>query len=165
MAYNPPIAYFLTWTTYGTRLAGDHRGSVDKEHAIHGSPFLPPNFRYENLRRHQLSEEPLLLDAPMRGTVHRAIENHAKVRGWHLHAQNVRTNHVHIVVSAAMTPGRMLAQFKAYATRALREQNLIGERKHVWTEDGSKKWLFTDAHVADCCNYVIYGQGDDLPME
>ena len=161
--YNPPIAFFLTWTTYGVRLHGDERGTVDKDHNAYGTPFVPPNFRYENLRRNQLSEDPLLLNAKMRGAVEAALQQHADFRKWHLHSWNVRTNHVHVVVAAKDDPGKMMGQFKAYATRALAEAELIEDSKHVWTPRGSKKWLFTDQHVRDCCNYVLFAQGPDLP--
>ena len=30
MAYSEPLAYFLTWTTYGTWLPGDERGYYTK---------------------------------------------------------------------------------------------------------------------------------------
>lgn len=160
--FNSPKAYFLTWTTYGVRLHGDERGSVDENHNVYGTPFVTPNFRYENLRRNQLAEEPLLLDAAMRGAVEHSLQQHAEYREWFLHSWNVRTNHVHVVVAAVIEPGKMMGQFKAYASRALREAGIIGDRKRVWTPRGSKKWLFTDEHVRDCCNYVIFGEGEDL---
>jgi hypothetical protein len=34
------IAYHITWGTYGTRLHGDPRGTVDREHNQRGSPIL-----------------------------------------------------------------------------------------------------------------------------
>jgi len=76
----------------------------------------------------------------------------------------VRTNHVHIVVAAADDPEKMMVQFKAYATREMRRRDLIAARKKVWTEGGSKRWLFTDESVSQACIYVLYGQGVDLPM-
>jgi hypothetical protein len=38
-----PIAYFITFTTYGTWLHGDERGSVDKGHNRVGTEFIAPN--------------------------------------------------------------------------------------------------------------------------
>jgi REP element-mobilizing transposase RayT len=146
------------------RLHGDERGTVDNDHNAYGAPFVPPNFRYENLRRSELAEEPLILGAALRGVIDASLQQHAEFRKWHLHAWNVRTNHVHVVVAAKDDPGKMMGQFKAYGTRALADAKLLDARTHVWTPRGSKKWLFTDQHARDCCNYVWYGQGDDLAM-
>jgi len=38
-----PLAYLITFTTYGTWLHGDPRGSVDREHNVWGTPFLDPD--------------------------------------------------------------------------------------------------------------------------
>lgn len=95
----------------------------------------------------------------------RVLNQHAEYRGWRLYAINIRTNHVHVVVSANTFPGRMMGEFKAYASRHLREQGLIGKRKRVWVEGGSKKHLFNIKDVEEACEYVIHGQGPDLPVE
>ena len=39
----PLLAYFLTWTTYGTRLHGDQRGSIDAAHNTPGTDILLPD--------------------------------------------------------------------------------------------------------------------------
>jgi hypothetical protein len=165
MAFNPPIAFMITWTTYGTRLQGDERGTIDDDTNQRGARKVPPSPRYENLRRSQMSEPEFRLDAKCRGAVDRALSQHADFRGWRLYAKNVRTNHVHIVVGAHAAPEELLRQFKAYATRALRAAGLITGRNRVWTEGGSKKWLFTATHVNEACEYVTLRQGEDLPME
>ena len=165
MAFNPPIAYLITWSTYGTRLHGDPRGSNDKDTTDRGDTFVPPSARYENLRRSQLKEPPFTMDAKHRGAVFRAIQQHAEYRQWKLFALSIRTNHVHMVVEAAGPPEEIMRQYKAYATRGLRHEKCIPGRKRVWTEGGSKKWLFTPAHVDNACDYVLCRQGPDLPME
>jgi len=38
-----PIAFFITFRTYGTWLHGDERGSVDRCHNHYGTPRLPAN--------------------------------------------------------------------------------------------------------------------------
>ena len=34
------LAYFLTWTTYGTWLHGSAKGSVEKQHNVFGTPLV-----------------------------------------------------------------------------------------------------------------------------
>ena len=38
-----PLAYLITFRSYGTWLHGDERGSVDRFHNVYGTPRLPPN--------------------------------------------------------------------------------------------------------------------------
>ncbi|MEZ5992618.1 MAG: transposase [Planctomycetota bacterium] len=136
---------------------------MDKFHNRFGDEFVSPNLEYEALRRGDLAEEPLLISPRMRGVIEDTIEQHCTHRGWHLFASNVRTNHVHLVVSASGDADRMLADLKAYLTRALRADGAVGQRKSIWAEGGSKRHLFTDDAVRRACEYVYLAQGPDLP--
>ena len=90
------------------------------------------------------------------------IQRHCTIRGWELMEVAVRTNHVHVVVGyAGMRPEPMLSQFKAYATRALRQAGLAPERAAVWAEHGSTGYLWNEKHVAAATAYVREGQ--DVP--
>jgi hypothetical protein len=100
---NHPLAYFLTFTTYGTWLHGDTRGSVDPAHAAFDSPVLEPNAMREETMRAHLRHRPVTLSAPLWTTVERAIRDRCQFRGWTIEAVNVRTNHVHAVITAAST--------------------------------------------------------------
>jgi REP element-mobilizing transposase RayT len=110
-----PIAYFITWTTYGTWLPGDQRGWVER-----GSwePQLPNLYR-ERHARSMMTEDAVVLTSEQRPVVDQVIVEHCRIRNWFLHARNVRTNHVHVVVSAMVDPKVVREQFKAWASRRL----------------------------------------------
>src|SRR2546421_4362323 len=94
-----PLGYLITFRCYGTWLHGDERGSVDREHNRYKSPFAAPN---QNRRRHNLNSlksGPVLLNAEQRASVEKAIGDTCSHRKWQLYACNVRTNHVHSVIS------------------------------------------------------------------
>ncbi len=95
-----PLAYFITFTTYGTWLHGRDPASVDRDHNIPGTPFLPANPDLEEWRRQSLREDPYFLDEARRRIVLHTIQEVSTHRGWRLWAVHVRTNHVHIVVTA-----------------------------------------------------------------
>jgi REP element-mobilizing transposase RayT len=78
-------------------------------------------------------------------------------------AFNVRTNHVHTVVTADRKPGRVLNAFKANATRQLREDGLWLHPFSPWSDRGSKLKLWNEQSVSRAIDYVLHGQGDDLP--
>ena len=70
-------------------------------------------------------------------------------RTWHLHALNVRTNHIPIVVSiGSIKPERALSAFKANATRQMREDGAWQKESSPWAEKGSKRYLWTEQSIA-----------------
>src|SRR5947209_7213011 len=90
-----PLAYFLTWTSYGTWLPGDERGWVDKP-----GQFRTPDKQRELAARRLMTETAFSLDLDQRLVVEATITDHCRIRGWHLHAVNARGQHVHVVVTA-----------------------------------------------------------------
>jgi len=112
-----PLAYFLTWTTYGTWLPGDERGWVEKP-----SIFRPPDAQLKESSRHLMTEPPLTLGDEQRRVIEDTIAKHCRIRGWRLHAINARRQHVHVIVTApGRTPEDVMNQFKAWCTRRLKE--------------------------------------------
>ena len=99
-----PLAYFITFTTYGSWLHGRDPGSVDRHHNIPGTPFLPVNRELEESHRKAMRQAPYLLDEARRSVVLQTIHEVANHRRWRLWAVHVRTNHVHIIVTAALPP-------------------------------------------------------------
>jgi len=157
-----PIAFLLTWTYYGTWLHGDERGSVDAEHNSFGDEFTAPD---DTRLRHEvrtMSQHAVTLDAAARRTVADTIRDHCEHRSWTLHAINVRTNHIHAVVSCDCHPKIAIREFKTWATRRLREQQRIERNRTVWTEDGSARWLWNEGSLRRAIEYVAEYQGSDL---
>jgi REP element-mobilizing transposase RayT len=159
-----PVAYFITFTTYGTWLHGNPRGSFMK--SPDGAKHLDHDPLLHHIRKRQLKYPVFKLDLIMIRPVDEAIRIVCNERYWYLHELNVRTNHVHVVVTAKTSPGRVLGDFKRYATRRLRADQLVGDRP-VWTEDGSKRSLWTQAALSAAISYVRKEQGPDLrtPLE
>lgn len=160
-----PLGYLITIRTFGTWLHGDERHSVDRgEKNVYGTPDIAPN---ENLRvamRNELMQEAILLNNIQRKTVERAITELSTRRRYSLQAINVRTNHVHAVVSAQIKPERIADAFKAFATKKLREEELFSKDLQIWSRGRSRRYLWKPKHVAMAIDYVLYGQGD-VPFE
>ena len=122
-----PLAYHITWTAYGTWLAGDQRGWVARD--------LPeiqkPDPRREDLARSLMVEEAATLTPEQRDVVWRTIEDHCAIRRWTLHAVNVRTTHVHVVVTADRAPEDVMNQLKSWCSRRLNERWVeLPRRRH-----------------------------------
>ena len=96
-----------------------------------------------------MREPPYLLDAPRR---------------WGLQACHVRTNHVHVIVTAETAPEKVMSDFKAYASRRLRER--LGESADCkrWTHHGSTRYLWKPESVGAAIQYVVREQGEPMAV-
>jgi REP element-mobilizing transposase RayT len=158
-----PLAFFISFRSYGTWLHGDKRGSIDRFHNQYGTPYIPPNEQWHRYNRQRLKAKPLILGARQRTIVEKAVKETCQIRKWSLLAFNVRTNHVHTVVSANRDPETVLNAFKANATRELRENQLWLHPFSPWVRKGSKRKLWNEQGVAKAIDYVLHGQGNELP--
>jgi REP element-mobilizing transposase RayT len=158
-----PLAYFISFRTYGTWLHGDKRGSIDRFHNVYGSPYIEPNEPWRRYKQQLLKAKPLVLSSRQRRAVEHAIRETCRIRKWSLLAINVRTNHIHVVVTAHKKPELVLNAFKANATRQLRQECLWRHPFSPWAFKGSKRRLWSEKSVQRAIDYVLYRQGDDLP--
>jgi REP element-mobilizing transposase RayT len=157
-----PLAYLITFRTYGTWLHGDARGSVDRTHNIYGAPLLPPDGKREQAARRRCRQAPVKLDAAQRRIVRQAVVEVSERQEWSLHELNVRSNHVHVVVSAPEDPDRVVNTFKSISTRRLRDAGLIDASIKPWNRGASRKYLWTPDALKAACRYVLDGQGPDI---
>jgi len=167
-----PLGFFLTWTTYGTWLPGDERGWVEKP-----GVFREADPKREEAARRLMTEPELILTDEQRRIVEKTIADHCWIRNWYLHVVNARTKHVHVVVTAPRRkPDDVMDQFKAWCTRKLKEharkaadlkpeaqakvssnpqsQTYNSDRDNWWTENGSKRRLFTERALENAIIYV-----------
>jgi REP element-mobilizing transposase RayT len=147
-----PLAYLLTWTTYGTWLSGDDRGWVQR-----GDGFQSPNPIRKQSAERLMKEPPCYLDDEQRLLVEQTIAEHCRIRGWQLHTVNCRTNHVHVVIAADCHPEDSRDQFKAWCTRKLNELQRIRSqfaRKNWWTERGSDRYIDSEESLEAAILYV-----------
>ena len=157
-------AYLITFRCYGTWLHGEERGSVDRRwYNRYGTPKIKADAEKVARKANLMKSEPFLLGIEERKVVEDAIREVCNVRGYGLFAINVRTNHAHLVVGNGGKPERMMDSFKAYATKALRNGGLLATDARAWSRHGSTRYLWTDEHVAMAVDYVVNGQGGELP--
>ncbi|HEY5885162.1 MAG TPA: hypothetical protein VIT88_10770, partial [Pyrinomonadaceae bacterium] len=76
---------------------------------------------------------------------------------------NIRTNHVHSVVTARCEAKIVLNALKANATRKMREAGCWRSDLSPWVRRGSKRRLWTEKDLDAAIAYVMYDQGEPLP--
>ena len=152
-----PLAYFLTWTTYGTWLPRDDRGWAKRKKG-----FQDPQPKLREWSDRKLEEPPCTLSLRQRALVDQTIRERCEMRGWKLWAVNVRSNHVHVVVFARDTsPAKVRNEFKARCSARLSEDRAaqgLPTRRRWWTERGSLRYLNDEGSLEAAILYVNEAQ-------
>lgn len=158
-----PLAYHLIWTTYGTWLPGDARGWIKS--GVLG--IQEPEPALEQRARDMMVESEVRLTPEQRAAVEQTIRKHCQIRHWILHAVNVRSNHVHVVVTCPSGGEKARDELKLWGSRCL--SDLAGlttpvarkaGRRHWWTEGGECKEIDTPEYLENAVQYVTEMQGD-----
>jgi REP element-mobilizing transposase RayT len=144
------------------RLAGNESGSVDKEHHVPGTEFLPPNPRRVEANIEQMRFPAFELSLAQADSVLKAICEVCAYRGWTLLAAHVRSNHVHLVVAAKASSGKVMGDVKAYASRLMNRQE--SRPRPRWTRHGSTRYLWKSEQVYAAIQYVVHEQGDPMAV-
>jgi REP element-mobilizing transposase RayT len=153
--------YHIIWTTYGTWLPGDVRGWIQKNRS--GVQLSNPD--RERIARNRMAESEVILSSEQIGIVERTIRKHCRMRQWRLHAVNVLSNHVHIVISANCPGDDIMKQLKAWCSRELSDAlGLHGQvakragRRRWFTENGDVNVIEDEQYFHNAVNYVLHGQ-------
>ncbi|MBQ4080263.1 MAG: hypothetical protein II596_06245, partial [Thermoguttaceae bacterium] len=89
--------FHIIITTYGSRLQGSERGSHR-----HGTGPVAPSHNLENFHRQIMTDgETVFSSSVIRAVVRDAILTTCRERRWLVPALNVRTNHVHILITTS----------------------------------------------------------------
>lgn len=159
-----PLAYFITFSCYGTRVHGDEAGSVDREHNALRTPYLDADMRRSTSERRSMKAATLTLDQVRRRNVLVSIRESCEYRGWTLYAAHVRSTHVHVVAAASAEPENMMGILKSRASRSLADAGLEPRSGPKWAVHGSTRWLWVEAEVERAVDYVLEGQGRDMEV-
>ncbi len=159
-----PLAYFISFRCYGTWVHGDKRFSVNRRsNNIYGTPKRMQNEALERTERELLRNGPVSLNAKMRKAVEDTVREVCRFRDYKLFALNVRTNHVHLVIGAGRKPEFLMTSMKSFCTRKLRNNGLVPKDSKIWYRHGSTRYLWTERHIEISIDYVLNGQGGELP--
>lgn len=154
MANDDPIAFFITWTVYGSHLQGDERGWRRRRKGLQ----LPePQLKQWHTER--LAFDVLLLSPRQRQLVESECKRHCNHRSWKLWAVNARSNHVHVVDTAVNYSGKTVRdQLKANCTRVLRQDDSGFRDRQVWSVGGDWDCVNSMDDLEVVCQYVCDAQ-------
>lgn len=100
-----------------------------------------------------------MIDTSRGDAIDHAIREARDHYDWRVHALDVRTNHLHLVVSLAdKPPGEAMRLLKAHCTRSLRTLGLANADERLWTRHGSTRYLWDRRSFDGAIQYVLHEQ-------
>jgi REP element-mobilizing transposase RayT len=167
--------WLLTWTCYGTWLAGASRGFVSNVrgddgnaviHNVPGTPYDENMPLLEAWMRERMKGEPISLHQRDAEAMIVQYQETARIRKWTLQAASVMFNHSHVILSASNDPDPqfLLDTLKSWATRALKKHREIPPNGTFWTSNGSKRKLADDEALLASVIYVVKKQPNPLAI-
>ena len=151
---NEPLAYFITWTVYGSFLPGDARWWRHKKQGTSA-----PTAGLRQWSKNRLLHPIKLLTPDDRGACESAIDEICVFRGWKLWARSARSNHVHVLVTATdRKPNLIRDQIKGKCTLEIRKTNTDFVDRPVWTTRGDIEFIDTEDEINECQIYIHEAQ-------
>ena len=154
-----PLAFHITFGTYGTRLHGDERGTVDRRMNQLGDPIVGRCDAWERMERHRLKFEPRVFTARQMVLVESLVLPVCERGGWKLHTCAAGPDHVHSILTpldrARGRDGRAIRRWlKTWLSQSLARHIPLSRGETLWSECGSVKWIWTDDYFLRAVRYV-----------
>lgn len=149
-----PLAYHITWGTYGTRLHGDERGTVHRQMNEYGEPIIGEDQDWNFMESHLLRFPPRVLTHEQCLLIQDAIPDIC-VRGkWELRTCSAAPDHVHTILTARVDGKDIRKWLKRWVGEELSKTEPLLPDQTWWAECGSVKWVWTDDYYQRAYNYV-----------
>lgn len=152
--YSKPIAYHITWGTYGTRLHGDPRGTVDRDHNQFGEPIIDYDQHRWALESFGMKFDPVRFDPEQMIAVEVIVPPVCERGGWILHACACGPDHVHVLLNANADPKDVRRMMKRWVGQELSKQFHRTPGASWWAECGSTKHVFDKDYFHAALDYV-----------
>jgi len=157
-----PLAYFITFSCYGTHLHGHESESVDRSHNKYGAPHLPPDEKTRQREKKNMNQDQYVLDNARAKIVLDSIIKTSFHRKWNLLAAHIRSTHVHVVIQALTTPEKIMNDLKSYASSALNNAGFEKSDRKRWIRHGSTRYLWKTEALTNIIQYVLHEQGTPM---
>jgi REP element-mobilizing transposase RayT len=149
-----PLAYHITFGTYGTRPHGDERGTVDRAMNRPGDPIIGKDEAWERMELNKLRFPPRVFTHEQMVVVESLVEAVCARGGWTPHTWASGPDHVHAVLGASAEGDAVRKWFKRWLGQSLAARYPLRAGETFWADGGSVKWVWTDDYLARAVDYV-----------
>ena len=149
--------WHITWGTYGTRMHGDARPTVDKTHNRFGEIFVSENAAREASERGRMKFPPVSLTIDQRRFIEQIIVEVCHRGGWELRTCAAAPDHIHVLVDIdpAIHGEKVRRLLKRWIGQELSKQwQLTESGSSWWAEEGSNRAIHDARYLNNAFNYV-----------
>jgi REP element-mobilizing transposase RayT len=156
--------WHITWGTYGTRLHGDDRPTVDKQHNDRDTPFLGSDPARQRAAGARMAHPPVRLTREQCLFIQEQMPGICERGGWGLRVCTAAPDHVHVLldIKPDIHGQKVRRLLKRWLTEALNEAWAPGSGRPGslatgatwWAEEGSNKPIKDVKYLNNAFNYV-----------
>jgi len=165
------LGFHITFGTYGTRVHGDPRNTVDREHNQYGEPVIGYDEHRWEKEKGLLKYRPVEFNAPQMILVESLLPEICERGGWIYQMGAAGPDHVHVVLSSREDPKPIRKILKRWLTQAL-AAHFLGEPgcpqpgEPWFAECGSIRWIFEEdgEYFENAVDYVRRQRATERPQ-
>jgi hypothetical protein len=148
--------WHITFGTYGTRLPGASRPSVDKEHYELDTPFVSPQVEREESARGRMKFPPKFLSNEQCAFVERELPKICERGGWSHRVCSAVPDHVQLLcdVKPDIHGEKVRRLVKLWLGQMLSECRPIEAGTSWWAEEGSNIAIHDEAYLNNAFSYI-----------
>lgn len=151
---NLPIAYHITFGTYGTRLHGDPRGTVDRAHNRPGEPIVGADLRRWEREHERLRFAPIELTQEQMIFAESVVPAICTRGRWTHHTSAAGPDHVHVLLTSTADGAAVRKWLKRWLGEVMSSRWPLPPGATWWAECGSVKWVWDDHYFRRASDYV-----------
>lgn len=149
-----PLAYHITFGTYGTRLHGDPRGTVARPMNRPGDRYIEHDPSWHRMERSRLRYHPVRLTQDQRIFVESSIPDLCCRGHWKYITSACQTDYVHVLLSGARAGDSIRRLLKRWLSQAMSAANGDQDDAPWWAEGGSVRSVTSDRYLESAFRYV-----------
>jgi hypothetical protein len=150
-------SWHITWGTYGARLHGGHRPTVDREHNERSEPFIFRDSQRERAEESILNFPARLLTTEQRSLAEQAIPAICLRGGWNYRMCAAGPDHIYVLcdITPAIHGEKVRRLLKRWLGQELSKDWPIAEGQTWWAEEGSNIAVKDEAYLNNVFNYIL----------
>ena len=149
------FAYHITFGTYGTRLHGDPRGTVDREHNEFGTHVLGYDEHRWEQEKENLKFPPVILTREQMRLVEELIPIICQRGHWIYRTCAAGPDHVHVILTSEHDPETIRRLLKRWLSQEMSARYCLPDGAVWWAECGSIRWIDSESYYKNATDYVM----------
>jgi REP element-mobilizing transposase RayT len=149
--------WHITWGTYGTRLHGGARATVDRAHNQRGEPFITRDSERRRMASAIMNFTPILLTPEQRSCIETTLADICVRGGWTYRVSAAEKDHIHLLCDVHPdTHGKQVrALGKRWVGDVLTAFWPLDQAATWWAEGGSNKAIHEERYLVNAYNYIL----------